>query len=527
MTNNKDHQSASCIVLRADFARRTPPGNSTGRMLAALLIFMVACVFCGPLFAANLYWVGTTGGTVGAPGNGNWNTATLAWDNTTGDSGNTANSAYVNGSTAIFGGSGVYTASLTANLTGAANNLQFNSGSPTLAGSGGTRSISVQNTLSVLVASGVTATIANSCVIDVNNGSYTVGQSGSTAGGTINLFGTIRSSNSGYGANIDGNGTTVDVMTGGFFGNSSAGGGAATCTIGTSGGADSTLVVDGGTVSVGGANHTIAVGGNGAGTLTLNNGSVTMAAATTKNLVLGNGSTGAGTANLNGGTMSVLGVAKGSGTAVFNFNGGTLKANANNANFMTGLTTANIRNSGAVIDNNGKTITINQALVHSTIGGDNAKDGGLISLGAGMLTLSGANTYSGDTAVNGGALTLDAAGTLTYYIGANGVNNKITGNGTGSLTLNGTFNFDLTGADDVVGNSWLIVDQANVSTVFGGTFAVAGFTQNGTQWTSGDYVFDQSTGMLNVAAVPEPGVTAFTALGLGLFMASKRFRQSV
>jgi autotransporter-associated beta strand protein len=287
------------------------------------------------------------------------------------------------------------------------------------------------------------------------------------------------------------------------------------------------LSVDGGTVSVGGANHTIAVGGNGAGTLTLNSGSVTMAAATTKNLVLGSGATGAGTANLNGGTMSVLGVAKGSGTAVFNFNGGTLKANANNASFLTGLTTANVRNNGAVIDNNGKTITINQALLHSTIGGDNAKDGGLISLGAGMLTLSGANTYSGDTVVNGGTLTLDAAGTLTYYIGANGANNQITGNGTGNLTLNGTFNFDLSGADDTIGNSWTIVNQANVNTVYGGSFAVAGFTQSGTQWTSGDYVFDQSTGILNVMAVPEPGVTAFTALGLGLFLVSKRFRKSV
>ena len=42
---------------------------------------------------------------------------------------------------------------------------------------------------------------------------------------------------------------------------------------------------------------------------------------------------------------------------------------------MTGLTAANVRNGGAVIDTNGFNDTIGQALVHSSIGGDNATDG--------------------------------------------------------------------------------------------------------------------------------------------------------
>ncbi len=383
--------------------------------------FLFAALVATSASAANLYWVGTTpGATVGSPSGGNWSTATTAWDNSTGDGGNPADSAYVNGSVAIFGGTGAYTATLTAALSGA-NNIQFNSGTPTVAGA---FTIPVQNTLSVLIASGVTGSVV-SATIDVNGGSYSVGQSGSTPGGTLSIGSSAKvlSSNSGFGVGIDGNGTLVDVKTGGMFGNSSSGSGTMSCTVGPNVGANSTLQVSGGTVSVGGNNHTITVGGNGAGTLILNSGSVTMPAATTKNFVLASGSGSFGTNNLNGGTMSVLAVAKGSGTAVFNFNGGTLRANANNANFMTGLDVANVRNGGATINNFGKSITIAQALLHSGISGDNATDGGLTSTGTGgTVTLTGANTYNGPTLASQGTLVTTTAsiggGTYTVANGA-------------------------------------------------------------------------------------------------------------
>jgi autotransporter-associated beta strand protein len=87
----------------------------------------------------------------------------------------------------------------------------------------------------------------------------------------------------------------------------------------------------------------------------------------------------------------------------FNFNGGTLRSNTNATNFFNGLTTANVRAGGAVIDTNGNAITIGQALQHEAALGATA-DGGLRKLGSGTLTLTGVNSYSGTTSVTAGAL---------------------------------------------------------------------------------------------------------------------------
>ncbi len=78
-----------------------------------------------------------------------------------------------------------------------------------------------------------------------------------------------------------------------------------------------------------------------------------------------------------------------SGTRVINFNGGTLKSGASAlASTFLGAnvaTTANVRNGGAIIDTNGNSVTIGQALVHSTIDGDNAIDGGPYQAGRGHV----------------------------------------------------------------------------------------------------------------------------------------------
>ena len=121
-----------------------------------------------------------------------------------------------------------------------------------------------------------------------------------------------------------------------------------------------------------------------------------------------------GTMNLNpNGTLVVSSVGyggSGASTATFNFNGGTLVASGANATFMGGLTRANVRNGGAVINDGGFAIAISQPLLHSSIGGDNAADGGLTKNGTGTLELSGANTYTGDTTVIAGTLQLDQTG---------------------------------------------------------------------------------------------------------------------
>lgn len=131
-----------------------------------------------------------------------------------------------------------------------------------------------------------------------------------------------------------------------------------------------------------------------------------------------------GSVNLDGGTLQVARIEKPGaiGTSVFNFNGGLLRATADNAYFLAGnsgstafagITRANVRNDGAKIDTNGFNIGIGQALAHSNIGGDNATDGGLVKKGAGTLTLSTSNTYTGPTVVDQGTLKLTGGGSIS------------------------------------------------------------------------------------------------------------------
>ena len=123
---------------------------------------------------------------------------------------------------------------------------------------------------------------------------------------------------------------------------------------------------------------------------------------------------------------------------------------------------------------------------------------GLTKTQTSTVTLSGVNTYTGNTTVNAGTIDLAASGGLKFVIGANGVNNKVTGAGTAAL--NGTFTLDLTGAAIADGNSWTLVDTTTKS--FGATFAVTGFTKSGTIHTKVDgsntWTFDEATGALSL-----------------------------
>ena len=130
----------------------------------------------------------------------------------------------------------------------------------------------------------------------------------------------------------------------------------------------------------------------------------------------GNGTNCNATLNLDGGTLTISRVHQGAqtGTGVidstFNFNGGKLKVFSGTslaATFMTGLDFAYVKSGGAIIDtdgvigNNGN-VVIAQALLDGTGGG------GLTKEGTGTLTLTGANTYTGPTLINGGKLAITA-----------------------------------------------------------------------------------------------------------------------
>jgi len=152
------------------------------------------------------------------------------------------------------------------------------------------------------------------------------------------------------------------------------------------------------------------------------------------------GRAGTGVYNLNGGTLRTPGVTRGSGTGTFNFNGGTLMPTAASATFFQGLTAAYVQAGGAVIDTNGVDVTVAQPLLAGS------PSGGLTKNGNGTLTLTGANTYTGTTAVNGGTLALNAnniiAGPLVINGGATVTQNagdRILDNQ--SVTINGgTYN---------------------------------------------------------------------------------------
>jgi autotransporter-associated beta strand protein len=263
--------------------------------------------------------------------------------------------------------------------------------------------------------------------------------------------------------------------------------------------------------------------GIGASVVHFNSGAITAAnAGSVLDLNRGGGNVN-NTFNLNGGTLTIGQVISftASGTRVFNFNGGTLKALASEPLADTArplfmpanaASTANVKAGGAIIDTNGFDITIAKALTADTV----STGGGLTKLGAGKLTLTGVNTYTGTTTVSEGTLALADNAAIQFAVGANGVNSKLTGPGT--VILDGDIAFDLTNASTTVGNSWTVIDHASLTETYGSTFSVAGFSLNGTKWTKPAvgttiYQFDPATGLLTTVVdptitFPPPVVTA-------------------
>jgi autotransporter-associated beta strand protein len=128
-----------------------------------------------------------------------------------------------------------------------------------------------------------------------------------------------------------------------------------------------------------------------------------------------NRSASVSTLQLNGGVLTVAGLTKtrSSYANVINFNGGVLKSDSNNPAFLPAFTasTDNVQAGGAKIDDNGYAITVAAPLIHDAALGA-TPDGGLTKLGAGTLTLSGANTFTGPTLINTGTLALSASGSI-------------------------------------------------------------------------------------------------------------------
>jgi autotransporter-associated beta strand protein len=489
--------------------------------------------------AANLTWDTSTAAGFQPGAGGNWDTSTLTWSTagTTLVAWSQTNATTATNAAIFAGADGSYAMNLATGIAASA---------VTVSNSGYTLSATSAQTLNVTgtgalftIANGKTFSVGNNSTIQFNAVSntgtrYALGTGAIfniNTGATLLKTAGVGLGGFGFRPNVAGDAATINV-SGTIQQNSpTAGSGsltfaesvAGTITVNALNGSVITTNTDGGQNSKG----AITVGDAGTAILNVNPGaqvSVTNTASTSYLCIGGTSNAGVGTVNLDGGTVTVPRVAKkgtGTATGTLNFNGGTLSPNSSafdtfalpfigssTTNNVLNLDRANIRNGGAVINTNGFNATIAQPLLHSNIGGDNATDGGLAKNGAGVLTLAGANAFTGPVSVNTGTLAFNTntstIGTLSVANGAN-LNTKLAAGGTnlvesGNVTLGTntlTFDFNLlnptatfinssgtltTGAasslsvsflntTNLVSGSYRLIDYAPATTIGGGGIA--------------------------------------------------------
>lgn len=223
-------------------------------------------------------------------------------------------------------------------------------------------------------------------------------------------------------------------------------------------------------------------GGTGYTNLGIGQGTVMVGAnngiATTASVSIGNSA--AGNLDLNGFNQSLAGIAKGGFGAII----GNSSTTADSV-----LTTTGTCSFAGIIQN--------------TLGAGTRKLGLVVD--SGTLTLTAANTYTGDTVVNAaGTFVLADNAQVRFVLGnTSGDSNDLTGAGT--ATLDGDFVIDTTAADTLATGSWTL---ENVTTLTGGaygtTFSVVGFTDiGGNKWEktvspTKKYTFDEATGILTL-----------------------------
>jgi len=171
-------------------------------------------------------------------------------------------------------------------------------------------------------------------------------------------------------------------------------------------------------------------------------------------------------------------------------------------NNTVGTGTLNHGNFLGAISLGARTVLEYDSTTPQILAGQISGPGSLQVTASGQLTITGPNTYSGNTTVaSGSSLVLDTAAALTFKPTDSSTCNKLTGQG--AANLNGHFAIDTSGlGTGVATGSWTVVDVANP--VYGGTFSVEGFTGPGPVWTkvagAQTWTFNQTSGVLSLSA---------------------------
>jgi len=253
---------------------------------------------------------------------------------------------------------------------------------------------------------------------------------------------------------------------------------------------------------------------------------------------MGNGAN-VSTLNLNGGTLRMAFLNGGGNTSgTVNLNGSTLQANYSAPDFLNNKSTYNVLAGGAIFDTAGYNPTVQAALLSGAV-----NDGGLTKNGAGTLTVSASNSYTGATTINAGTLSLASAnalaggGNITFGGGAlqfsgsntNDYSGRIVNSG-GAIALdtNGqsiAFGNGLAASNagglTVLGNGILTLSGSNAytgaTTVSSGTLQISGVlgssSYSGAISNAGALIFGSSASQLLSGAVS--GIGSLSQSGSG------------
>ena len=518
--------------------------TSEGIVLASGAAGLTISTSGGVVVANNQSWTNNSGNLLSVSsavtGNsGSGSTTTLTFD------GVGSGGALLSGS--IGDGSAGGNLALVINTSGAAATLSntntFSGGTTVLAGtlnvspagsllSGSTLSVGAAGTANLAYLSPNLGAVSNAGALNFAN-----------TAGTVTLGSLSGAGNTNFAAN---------AVVGGTFSQGSAAVALNAVLAAVSGGtlsvngASSIATVSGGTLNLNGATSSITTlsGGQinlGSTALTVNNGNFAGTIAGSGSLVKGGGSgdvltlpgpnTYSGGTELNAGTL-VLGSTGAIGTGTLTITGGSLDSavaglvNANNnpqnwnGNFtFLGSNSLNLGN-GAVTLGANPTVTVsaNTLTVAGAISGSGY---GLTKAGAGTLTLSGSNTYSGSTTVSGGALNLSnqyALQNSTLTSGGAGLvfDQSVSGNFTlGGLSGSAGLALQDNGSNAValsVGNNNQNTTYSGVVSSIGGLIKIGSgmLTLSGSNTYTGATIINQGTLQLNLPRiVPLPRIGHF------------------